>query len=261
MPFHDAYARRTPFELAFPDAQAAERLSEAVRTDAAAQSVDPSDRGAFGSLPAVAGYLAEVRAPGAPASAVHDFAGLLFHAYHFEAAGRPLHLLTEAAARRLVEGVVGPADCEPPAGAGYLQLPQHLVWLEAGKGSTPESADGIFWTRGAGGLLHLLVAIGMRPDRPGLAVVQVPEAPWADAPAWVDAQVREGEEDFGNVLPGGELEGLYAFRAAGEVLKLFARFCIFLAGGSARVTPCRPETDAAQPIPSTLPYRRVEPDA
>ena len=259
---HDAYARRTPFELLLPDAEGAAGLVSAIGDEARARGLDPSHRGAFASLTAVGEHVARARAPEAPPEALPDFAALLFHAYHFVRAGCPLYLASVRASRRLAMGAGSLGPIQAPADAGYLQLPRHLFWLESVAGGAAESVDGAFWTTARGGLLHVLLAAGMRPDRPGLAVVEVAEAPLEHAPRWLDAQVRTAGGDFTTALPGADLGELYAFRVAGEVLKLIARFFALLGDERARVTRHGPVvTPDADPIPSGLPYQRVEVDA
>ncbi len=140
-------------------------------------------------------------------------------------AGRPVHLVDVHVARFLVGGPpTAEAVGDPPTPAGYAQLPRHLFWVGGGGGDdAAEPVDGFFWTVSGDGTLHLLLATGIREGRPGLGVVPLPEAPWAEADTWMAASVREAGDDFATTLPGGELEGLYSLTAAGEVLKLAAR--------------------------------------
>ena len=56
----------------------------------------------------------------------------------------------------------------------------------------------------------------------------MPEAPAAEAAKWICTDVRESPPDFSSDLPGSELDGLYAVEAAGEVLKLLARFFAYV---------------------------------
>ena len=53
MPLHDAYARLTPFELAFPDPDAVDDFVRSVEEEAEAREVDASDRMAFSMLGSV----------------------------------------------------------------------------------------------------------------------------------------------------------------------------------------------------------------
>jgi hypothetical protein len=131
--------------------------------------------------------------------------------------------------------------------------------------------DGFFWTAATDGTLHLLLAVGIREGRPGLAVVPVAEAPLSEAASWLAARVRAEGEDFRTTLPGGELEGLYSLTAAGEALKLAARLFAYEHAVPAAVEKHMPPSDGHDgaerhaegegadggPEPSRLPYRKV----
>jgi hypothetical protein len=261
MSLHDAYARLTPYELVFPDPSAAKDLIARIDEESAGRGADPTDPQQFVTMGAVASYVGGLREPDAEPGAIQRYGALVYHAVHFIRAGCPLFLLTTHAARYLAEGAPE-GDPEPPAPAGYLQLPQHLFWAEsagataaeaaaggvaaagvateataaeapaAGPDVTgkqaPESIDGIFWTATESGVLHTMLVTGVRPDRPGLGVIPLPEAPLADASAWLAADVRADGEDFSATLPGSELDRLLSFRAAGEALKLLARFFAYV---------------------------------
>ena len=126
--------------------------------------------------------------------------------------------------------------------AGYVQLPQHLVWMES-PGQPPESVDGFFWHGDENGILHLAMVAGMRRDRPGCVVVSVPPQPFAAMTGWASGPAREGDADFATSLPGAELDGLVGIRTPAEVFKLTA----LLLGRVARERP-RP---VSPPIPAT----------
>jgi hypothetical protein len=188
--------------------------------------------------------------------------------------GRPVHLVDVHVARYLVEGPAPGGTPEPPARAGYVQLPRHLFWVGGEGDEAAEPVDGFFWTLSTDGSIHVLLATGMREGRSGLAVVPLPDAPWAEAGAWMDAHVREVGADFATTLPGGELEGLYSFTAAGEVLKLAARLFAYEGAVPEAVEKHAPPTNGRDhgnpvgaesrepggsegPTPSSLPYRRI----
>ena len=258
MALHDSYARRTPFELAFPDSGRAEALASESIEEASARGVDPHHPQMFATLGSVGRFLLELRDAEAPADALHQYAALAFHGVHFVRAGRPLYLIDAAATRRLVVEVPGRIP-EPPHGAGYLQLPQHLVWIEAADEQVPESVDGIFWTVTPANTLHALLVTGMRPDRPGVSVVPIPEAPLAEATAWMSAEVRsEGQgADFSSAIPGASLDGLLGLRTAGEPLKLLARFFAHVDSESAQEVDPPSDAGPPGPTPSGLRFRRV----
>lgn len=299
MALHDAYLRRTPFELTFPDADAAAEFTSAVASAAEGAGVDPVDRRAFVTLEAVGSFLRRIQPGGAGRlgpQATYDYALLLYHAFHFARSGaRPL-LVSEETARALVEGEA-PGDGTPggdppdhasrngvlevPAPAGYAQLPRNLFWIRPSPEEPAEAVDGFFWCLGEAGMLYVLLAAGLRDDRPGLAVVPVPEAPWAEAADWLDTPIRARGPDFATTLPGGELEELYSFVAAGEVLKLVARLFAHVRanpgtpvdgpprppGASQTAEPASTELatptgaparpDLSRPAPSALTYQRI----
>jgi len=290
MSLHDAYARVTPFEVAFPDGPALEALAIAVEEEARRRGADETEPEAFMALDAAGERLRSLRAADAPLESAYPLASLLFHAVRFERAGRPVYLLATQAARRLARPGSAPGSplalpVEPPALSGYLQLPQHLVWTEAavtppsGAGApsgAPESVDGVFWSVSKQGLLHALPIAGLLPDRPGFGALPLPGAPLSDAGLWLEAPARPSGEDFASALPGAELDELYSVRAAGEVLKLLARFFVLPRDGDVRLEARRPEPapeptmrsegeggpaaagpPAGAPRPSALPYTRV----
>lgn len=257
MSLHDDYARLTPFELAFPDPGSVRALSEAL----SARGADLWSPGTFLSLPPVASFVSGLAGEGAPTEAIHHYGLLAFHAVHFLGAGEPLYLLDSAVARELVETSPEGAP-SPPAPAGYLQLPQHLFWVDAPASGPPESLDGLFWTAtgtaAASADLHVLAVVGLRPDRPGFGTLALPEAPLADAQIWMTTQVRKGAEDYASALPGGDLDRLYSVETAGELLKLIARFFGYAAARPDALTEAEPRPrEAASPAPSELPYTLV----
>ncbi|HSG07023.1 MAG TPA: hypothetical protein VLA36_01610 [Longimicrobiales bacterium] len=262
MPFHDDYARRTPFELAFPDQEAAEGLLTDVRAEAENRGADVEDWGAFNMLASVAGFLQRLREPDAPPEAFMDYGALAYHAYHFLTADAPVFLVTTHAVRYLVDGGPDTDRVAPPTRAGYAQLPRHLFWIHgAEEGEPAEPVDGFFWFLGSDGVLRLLLAVGMREGRPGIGVVRMPEVPFADAPTWLRADIREEGRDFATTLPGGDMEGLYSLTASGEVLKLAARLFAYMSevpDAVGEVTSAgAAEVADGQPAPSALPFRRV----
>ena len=260
MSLHDAYARLTPFEIAFPDADRLEALAAAVHDEGARRAVDPTHLDGFLGLTAVGDFLAVVHGDGGqgqdvPRVALLGYGTLAYHAVHFVRSGRPLFFLTTPATRRLV-GRAPAGTPTPPSPAGYLQLPQHLVWT-GGEGATPESIDGAFWTVATGGRLHVLPVTGMRPDRPGFGTLAVPDAPLAHAGDWLNAAAG-AEHGFRSDLPGAELDRLYAIRSAGEILQLMARFFALVSESPERAPVRAPDlAPAGGPRPSLLPYTRV----
>ena len=256
MSLHDAYARTTPFEIAFPVRARVDALVASVAHEAAARGTDPVVPDAFVAFASVGAFLAELHGEDAPRVALLELGALTFHAVHFVRAGCPLFLLETAASRHLVTAAPSGSPV-PPAQAGYVQLPQHLFWTNGVEGGAPESVDGMFWTAGREGRLHVLPIVGLRPDRPGFGALSLPDAPLAHAERWVHATMRERGGDYASVLPGADLDGLYAIESAGEVLKLLGRFFAYVAGTPAAIET--PDTAITKgPRPSALPYTRVK---
>jgi hypothetical protein len=273
MSLHDAYARLTPFEAAFPDRSRLEALSTDVAAESESSGWDDTVPEAFVTSAAVGELARTLRASDSAPESAYPFAALLYHGVHFVRAGCPIFLVDTAATRRLTrpgfEGAsADPAAVEPPARAGYLQLPRHLVWT-AGT-AAPESVDGVFWTVSHDGALHALPISGLLPDRPGFSAHPVPGAPLSEAKTWTEASARASGEDFASQLPGGELDDLLAVETAGEVLKLLARFFAVARGAGVRLESCPGAAtpsggkddrgDPGAPRPSVLPYTRVSLD-
>lgn len=265
MSLHDGYARVTPYELVFGGRTNAEALVAAVEEESAGRGADPEDPHAFVTMGAVGAFVRELEASDAPPGAIHQYGALAFHGVHFTRADCPLFLLSTHVVRYLVDGAPR-AAVEPPSRAGYLQLPQHLFWTDAGA-DVPESVDGIFWSGTTKGILHSMIVAGMRPDRAGLGVVPLPEAPLCEAETWLEADARGDGSDFASLMPGSEIDRLYAFTTSGEVLKLLARFFAYVqsvpealqrhdAGSMVGDAPSRGGGEHG-PEPSRLPFTRV----
>lgn len=261
MLFHDAYLRRTPWELAFATAEGAKALPEAVRREAAERGVEPTDPHAFLTLECVTRFVRDVRGPDVQRVALVEYGRLVYHAVHFSDPGRSVLLAATGVARELASAEwTGPAP-DLPAASGYVQLPRHLFWIRPEGQGPAEPVDGWFWTAAATGDLHVLVIAGLREDRGGFVAVPVPEAPWADAAAWSRARVRPDGGDFGSTLPGGELGELYSIEMAGEVLKLTARLFGRVTAEEEPAMRGAAASDAEEDGPprSELSYVRVEP--
>jgi len=286
MPIHDAYARVTPFELLLPEETFPEERFPLIRAEAEARggSVDTPEY--FLLLSETAMALREIRGEDDAPERVQQHGALLFHAFHFWEEGHPLLLLDTEVVRYVVGHGPQEGEWSPslPGKAGYIQLPQHLVWALSAEGEAPESLDGIFWSAQDGESVTLLIVMGIRKDRPGLAVVPLPTLPLGAAVPWASMPVRPEGEDFSSSLPGAELEGLYAIEAGGEAVKLAMRIFWYLdvfpgrvvggvdGGGSSNrglpegldegegpvESPGNKGGPAVQgPLPSRLPYRRV----
>ena len=171
---------------------------------------------------------------------------------------RSLVLLTRRALQALLAGPPVEAGWEAAlrGRAGYVQLPQRLVWAEAPVFSAPESVDGFFWAATREGAFRAAAVAGLRRDRPGYGVVPVPPQELASLSGWTDGPAREGGGEFSTDLPGAEMDGLLGIRTPAEVFKLLALALHRLAqdGGAAGPPPPRGREASAQPAPSRLRY-------
>ena len=260
MPVHDAYARRTPYELSFPDLDVARGHFSAIRNEADAHGVDTADPALFVLLAATGQALREIRGADDDRGLIHQYGLLIYHTFHFFEAGERLYFLRSRVLRRLIEDepVPGSWSLVLDPGAGYVQLPQHLVWVRPETGSLPESLDGFFWARSRAARFALLLTLGMRADRPGLSVIPLSDLPVAEAWNWAGMDMRVGGCDFSSTLPGSQMEGLYELRSSGEALKLAARVLRWLEAvidvGLVKTTA----TPNEGPQASALPYRMID---
>ncbi len=263
-------ARLTPYELAFANTPFETEGFPALREEVEARGADDATPEHFFLLGTVGRLLGDLDATGA---ALEPVGMLLFHSYHFWREGKRLYVVEPELARTLPRVTVA-ADAPafgPPAPAGYVQLPRNLYWARVDEATAPEPVDGFFWTmkradgEGASAArVDVLLALGLRPGRPGLSVIPVGEPLHGRSLlAWASAKARAEGEDFANVLPGGELGGLFAVTTPAEALKLFALVAWHVArhpeSVSDVVVPTQP---APAPAPHALPpselaYRRI----
>ena len=232
-------ARLTPYELVFGGPDFGGRVFPALRDDALLLGLEPLEPDEFQRIPALAGILRDLVPPEATAEALEQYRALLFHAFNFWMAGEPVFLVESAVARYLVEASPTPTgwDLAIPASSVYLQLPANLFWGSITPESTPEPVDGFFVASATGtdGLgkpyrrIDILVVLGIRRDRAGFSIIPFStETGPGIAAAWAEAEGREGGRDFENVLPGGEINGLYSILTAVEVLKLIGRILWYI---------------------------------
>lgn len=265
-------ARRTPYELVFGAAEIEEHLFARIRTEAAAQGVDPRYPERFAFL-STAGEVVRELVPGdTPPEALEQYRALLHQGYNFWVHGKPLYLVEPALARYLVEGAPGLEGWAPalPAPACYVQLPQNLFWGSISPDTPPEPLDGFFLTAaeaddpaGAPVLrLEALGVLGVRRDRAGFSVIPFSTEVGPGVPAPWEAPGRESGRDFETVLPGGELQGYYSVLTTTEALKLLARVLWYLdryPDDAREELPAEHRADdrPGSPPRSLLPYRRL----
>ena len=270
--------RRTPYELVFgPDRFEAE-VFPAIAEEAESRGTRGLGPESFVMLGRVGNLLRDLRpgdargvADGPPAEAIAQYGSLTWHAWSFWREGRQVWALSEALVRHLIEdGPIGPWVFTPPANAGYVQLPRHRLWTRVEEDAPAEPVDGFHWTwreadpdaGRASPRIDLLLALGLRPGRGGLSVIEVSATP-PPAPAahWADVRARNEGQDFDNILPGGELQDYHGLASVAEVLKLVSRCFHWLEAHPANVFASMPDESSVEPdnvddMPdSTLPFR------
>ncbi|MBA4158936.1 MAG: hypothetical protein H0X65_15875 [Gemmatimonadetes bacterium] len=230
----DPPARPTPYELAFGETGFDEQVFPAVAEEAEGQKLDPARRERFAFLSRSGDAIREVIPRDAPPESLEQYRALLFHAFNFWRAGKRVYRLDAAVARYLVEAAPRLEGWEfaVPYPAVYLQLPPNLFWASIAPDMPPEPVDGFFVTTAriedapGGPVLRVeaLMVLGLRRDRAGFSVIPLDTEAGAGIPIeWADLPVREDGGDFANVLPGGEIAGLYSILTAAEALKLLGR--------------------------------------
>jgi hypothetical protein len=219
--------RISPYQLIFGPAVFDDTRFEAVRDQADAHDAVAPEQ--LFMLPAAGELLHELSPPEGGKDIVAQVRALLFSAYRYWRHGRRLYRITEPLLRELIAPASAPpAAPQPPAAAGYVQLPRNIVWARVADEVPPEPVDGFFWSApssdesGAAERLDLLFALGVRADRPGLSLFDVSLDTAAQLTEWATVSARPDGEDFANVLPGGELQGYHAITTGAEALKLAA---------------------------------------
>jgi len=217
-------SRSTPFDLVFAEL-AAERFP-AIREALAEAGHDPRDRDAFLlSLPAMT-LLRDLRPDDSDAGeGVGELAALAHHAYlAWDAGVVTWHLETDQARAALVPGW---PHADAPPSAGYLQVPERLVWAALAPEAPPEPLDGCFVHSVPGGDLRVLGIFGMYPGRMGFSVVEA-----AGIPGQSTAR-RDGSALFSPVLAGGTAAGIHSLVGPDELVELASRLLVFVSEPSA----------------------------
>jgi len=206
--------RPTPFDLVF-SGLAPDRFP-ALRDALDATGADPRDRDAFLlTFPAMS-LLRDLRPDDADAGAgVDELAALVHHAYLAWAAGRRTWALPEAATRQLLAR--RDASAATPPAAGYIQLPERLVWASLCTPGPWEPLDGCFAHTAADGTIRVLGVFGLHASRNGFTVAEAAGVPGSKAAR------RDGSPLFAPSLEGGALAGLHAVVEPEELVELAAR--------------------------------------
>jgi hypothetical protein len=261
-------ARMTPYELAFLEGGFETRIFPLIQDEAEARREDPARREKFAFLAAGGEAIRDIIPPDAPPDMLDEYRALFYHAFNFWRFGRRLYVLAPAVARYLVEGAPTLADWElsAPYDSLYIQLPPNLFWASIGTDVPPEPVDGFFVTiaRERDGLgmpfvdLQVVMVLGIHRLRAGFSVIAFDtEAGQGIPPIWAE-QGREQGRDFENVLPGGEIAGLYSILTTAEALKLVARVLWYMESHAEDVTAAPAPERRAHDRPGSVPLSRLE---
>lgn len=264
--------RPTPHELVFREEFEA-RIFPDIQREAVERGIEARDAERFGFLSLAADAVRSFVPPEAPPEALDQYRALLYHAFNFWRYGKRVYLLDPPLTRYLVEAApsLESWELDLPYPSIYMQLPRNLFWGSISPDSTPEAVDGFFVTATDGSdalgkpyrRLEVLVVLGIRRDRAGFSVIPFStEAGPGIVQEWAAAEGRESGRDFDNILPGGEIRGLYAILTSTEALKLVARalwYTLSFPGDVELETAVgRPGDEGSDSPPRPrLPYHRV----
>lgn len=266
-------ARVTPYELAFGEAGYELKTFPSIQAEAEEQGVDPSDPDRFSFLTVGAEAIREVVPPDASPEALEHYRTLLYHAFNFWRFGRRYYVLEAPVVRYLVEAAPDLSGWELtlPQPSVYVQLPPNLFWASVDPDVPPEPVDGFFVSCARHqdpfgkpyDVLEVLMVLGIRSDRAGFSTASFSsQVGQGIAAVWAETPGRDVGRDFENVLPGGEISGLYSILTVSEALKLIARALWYVDRHPGQVTahaaPERRAHDRPGALPlSRLPYHRV----
>lgn len=257
----------TPYEMVFGEAGFENRIFPRVLSEAEALGEDPARRERFAFLSVASDALRELVPAEVPAAA-DEYRALFYHAFNFWRFGRRAYVLDAQVARYLVEAA--PAlegwDLALPHPSVYVQLPPKLFWASIATDVPPEPVDGFFATIAAGTDplgpayldLQVLMALGLRRGRAGFSVIPFETEVGPGIPrVWAETPGREGARDFENILPGGEIAGLYSILTHAEALKLLARALWYVHTHPQDVTPVPAAERRGEERPGSVPLSRL----
>ncbi|HET7233972.1 MAG TPA: hypothetical protein VFJ16_28430 [Longimicrobium sp.] len=258
----------TPYEIAFGEAGLENRVFPRILAEAEEHGEDPASRERFAFLSLAGDAARDMAPPEAGGEALEEYRALLFHAVNFWRFGRRLYMLEPAVARYLVEAspVLDGWQFRLPTPSLYVQLPPKLFWASIATDVPPEPVDGFFATvadcrdplGAAYQELNLLMVLGLRRGRAGFSVIPFETEVGPGIPAtWADGPGREGAKDFENILPGGEMSGLYSILTTTEALKLLARAMWYVDQNPGQVEPLAAPERRAEERPGSVPLSRI----
>lgn len=241
-------ARRTPYEAVFSAEGFDEEGFAAIEREARDSGADLDRREEFVRSNTVADLLGRLVPEGFETGALDRYLEILFHAYHFWRAGRPIYAFEETVVRALVEEPpdLGDWSLTLPHAAQYLELPKNLFWAGVTEGP-PEPVEGLFVRVDRETAVDLMVVLGMWPDRPGFSAATL-VLPF-DAPLTI-----ENAGAFRSPIPGADLAGLYSLGRGEEAVALLARLAWYI-----EVHPglLREVEGSEEEGATSLPHRRV----
>lgn len=258
----------TPYEMAFGEAGFETRVFPRIQAEADTHGEDPAQRERFGFLTLAGDAAREMVPPEASVEALEEYRALLYHAFNFWRFGRRMYVLEPPVARYLVEAAPALAGWELslPAPSVYARLPPNLFWASISTGVPPEPVDGFFATIADGRdplgapfqELQVLMVLGLRRARAGFSVIPFATEAGPGIPAtWAEAPGREGAKDFANILPGGEMAGLYSILTTTEALKLLARALWYVETHPEDVEPLVAPERRGEDRPGQVPLSRL----
>jgi hypothetical protein len=206
--------RPTPFDLVF-SGLAPDRFP-AIKGALTAAGTDPRDRDGFLLTYPAMSLLRDLRPDDAEAGeGLDELTALVHHAYLAWADGLRTWGIPEPETRHIMAQRAAPAVA--PETAGYIQLPERLVWASLSAPGPWEPLDGCFVHPAADGAMRVLGVFGLHAARNGFTVAEASGVPGA-----LIAR-RDGTPLFTPSLEGGALAGLHAVVEPGELVELAGR--------------------------------------
>jgi hypothetical protein len=252
--------RQTPYELVFGLDELAEREFPAIAEESQRRRLAVDRPDLFAGMERVGALLQQLVPDATEPRALDRYLEILFHGFNFWAADRPFYAFQAPAVRSLIDGPpdLGAWRLRAPASALYAELPKNLFWSAVTEGEPPEPIEGIFAVLSEPGRTesqaHLLLVLGMRPDRPGFSVASVTTS--------LEAAADPGEAGaFVSEIPGADLAELYSLRQPSEAVLLLSRLLWYIdvyPESIERVSGVLTPKDSLRNLPTGLDHCRVQ---